>query len=332
MSRPAPIALSIETRRWAMAEPFAISRETKTETESLVVTLTDAAGRRGRGEGYGVTYAGETLAGMAAQIEAAWPAIAAGADREALLEQLPPGGARCALDAALWDLEAKQTGRSVFDLAGVAAPGPVDSAYTIGIRPPEAYEAAARRRAGFKVLKIKVDAADPLAAIAAARRGAPDPAFIVDPNQAWSVETLKALAPRLAGLGVVLLEQPIPVGHEADLDGYACPVRLCADELINHAADLPRARGRFDVVNIKLDKAGGLTGALRLAKAARAEGFGLMVGCMGGSSLAMAPALVLAQQCDFVDLDGPLLLAHDWPDGLTYRDGRVAPADPAFWG
>ena len=327
-----PIAVTVETRCWRMAEPFAISRETKTQTESLVVTLTDADGRRGRGEGYGVSYAGETLAAMAAQVEATRAAIEAGADREALLDLLPAGGARCAVDAALWDLVAKRAGRSVYSLAGVAAPGPVDSAYTIGIRPIDAYETAARRRAGFKVLKIKVDAADPLAAIAAARRGAPHPAFIVDPNQAWSVETLARLAPQLADLGVVLLEQPIAVGEEAGLDGYRCPVRLCADELVNDVADLARARGRFDMVNIKLDKAGGLTAALRLAAAARAEGFGLMVGCMGGSSLAMAPAMVLAQQCEFVDLDGPLLLAEDWPDGLTYQDGRVAPANPTFWG
>lgn len=332
MNRSHPIQMEVTPVRWRMAEPFAISRETKTENEGLLVTLIDGAGRPGRGEAYGVTYAGETLAAMAAQLEAVRPAIEAGADRQALLDLLDAGGARCALDAALWDLEAKRTGRSAFDLAGVAAPRAVDSAYTIGIRSVEAYEIAARRRSGFKLLKLKVDAADPLAGIAAARRGAPDAAFIVDPNQAWSVETLKALAPRLVALGVVLLEQPIPVGDESGLDGYDCPIRLCADELINEAADLPKARGRFDVINIKLDKAGGLTAALQLAQTARADGFGLMVGCMGGSSLSMAPALVLAQQCDFVDLDGPLLLAEDWPDGLTYDDGRVAPAHALFWG
>ena len=332
MTTPAKITLGLEVRSWPLHEPFAISRGTTTDSTGLIVTLTDAEGRRGRGEGFGVGYAGETLDAMAAQIDAVRPAIEAGADREALLELLPAGGARCAVDAARWDLEAKRAGQSAFSLAGVAGAGPVDTAYTIGIRSVDAYETAARARADFKRLKIKVDARDPLAAIAAARRGAPDAAFIVDPNQAWSIDELGRLAPALVDLGVVLLEQPIPAGAEAGLDGYRCPVRLCADELIQEEADLAKAAGRFDVINIKLDKTGGLTASLRLAAAARRAGFGLMVGCMGGTSLAMAPALVLAQQCEFVDLDGPLLLAQDWPDGLVYRAGKVDLPDPAFWG
>ena len=332
MTNSSRVTLSTEVRSWPMHEPFAISRETKTDSTGLIVTLVDAGQRRGRGEGLGVSYAGETLEAMAAQIEAVRPAVEAGADREALLDLLPAGGARCALDAALWDLEAKRAGRSVFALAGLADAGAVDTAYTIGIRAVDAYEAAARARADFKLLKIKVDAGDPLAAIAAARRGAPKSAFIVDPNQAWSIDDLRTLAPALADLGVVLLEQPIPAGAEAGLDGYRCPVRLCADELIQEEADLAKAAGRFDVINIKLDKTGGLTASLRLAEAARRAGFGLMVGCMGGSSLSMAPALVLAQQCEFVDLDGPLLQAEDWPDGLVYRAGKVDLPNPAFWG
>ena len=207
------------------------------------------------------------------------------------------------------------------------------SACTLGIRSLEAYEEAARRLADFAVLKIKVDGREPLAALAAVRRGAPNPALIVDPNQAWSVADLKDLAPVMAGYGVALLEHPIPVGAEAGLDGWTCPVPLCADELVDTEADLAKARGRFDVVNIKLDKAGGLTAALRLADAAASQGFRLMVGCMAGSSLAMAPAMVLAQRCAFVDLDGPLLQAEDAENGFVYAAGRVAaPHIPALWG
>jgi len=326
------LGLTIETRFWPLREPFSISRGTNTETPCVIVTLIDHAGRRGRGEGCGVPYAGETPKTMSIEIEQVRSAIEAGATREALLDLLPAGGARCAVDAALWDLSAKRAGQSVFALAGIAAPMAVNTAYTIGIRSIEAYEAAAAARSGHALLKIKVDAGDPIAAIAAARHGAPNSAFIVDPNQAWTVQTLKRLAPQLSALGVVLLEQPIKVGDEAALDGYRCPVPLCADELINHTGDLDKAKGRFDVINIKLDKTGGLTEALDLAKAAKAAGFQLMVGCMAGSSLSMAPAMVLAQQCAFVDLDGPLLQSEDWPDGLSYRDGVVQPPDPAFWG
>ena len=326
------MTLTIEARRWPMREPFAISRGVITEAESLIVTLTDPASGRGRGEGYGVTYGGETLDSMAAQIEQVRADVETGATREELLTLLPPGGARCAIDAALWDLEAKRAGRSAFALAGIPTPSPVNTAYTIGIRSIDAYQTAAAARSRFRFLKIKVDDRDPFGAVAAARRGAPDAAFIVDPNQAWSVEALKALAPRLADLGVVLLEQPIKVGDEAGLDGYRCPIRLCADELIQDIADLARAKGRFDVINIKLDKSGGLTQSLRLAEAARTAGYGLMVGCMGGSSLSMAPAMNLAQQCEFVDLDGPLLIAEDWPDGLLYRGGVIQPPAASFWG
>jgi L-alanine-DL-glutamate epimerase-like enolase superfamily enzyme len=325
-------ALSIEARCWPLREPFAISRGVQTGIDCIIVTLIDQSGRRGRGEGCGVPYVGETPNTMIAQIEAVRPAIEATACRAALLKVLPAGGARCAVDAALWDLEAKATGQSAFSRAGVMAPQPLKTAYTIGIRPTAAYEAAAETRSAHEVLKIKVDANDPVGAVAAARRGARHAAFIVDPNQSWSVEALKAFAPKMAELGVVLLEQPIKVGDEKGLDGYRCPVRLCADELINDASDLGKASGRFDVVNIKLDKAGGLTAALRLADAARQRGFELMVGCMAGSSLSMAPAFVLGQQCRFVDLDGPLLQSEDWPNGMIYRDGVVAPPSPDFWG
>lgn len=326
------MTLDIAAKTWLLKEPFAISREVKDRAKTLIVTLIDSEGRRGRGEASGVPYAGETTRTMTAQIEAVRSAIEAGIDREELLALMPVGGARFAIDSALWDLEAKRLGRSVFDLAGLAGARAVDTAYTIGIRSEAAYQTAAEAHAAHEVLKIKVGFDDPLPLIAAARRGAPDSAFIVDPNQAWTVERVREFAPKLADLGVVLLEQPIPVGAEAGLDGYDCPIRLCADELIQDAGDLHKARGRFDVINIKLDKTGGLTEGLRLADTAREQGFALMVGCMGGSSLSMAPGVVLAQQCDFVDLDGPLLSAEDWPDGLVYRNGRIESAQPGFWG
>ena len=325
------LKLSVERRTWPFHEPFAISRGVSTAMHTIVVTLTDEDGLRGRGEGCGVNYAGETPQSMIEQISGARAEVEAGATRQQLLELMPPGGARCAIDAAMWDLEAKRAGMSAFTRAGLV-PKPVSTAYTIGIRSIEAYEAAAAARANYQVLKIKVDQGDPIAAIAAARRGAPSSAFIVDPNQAWSVSTLKALAPKLADLGVVLLEQPIEVGEERELDGYDCPVRLCADELIQDTNDLDKAKGRFDVINIKLDKAGGLTEGLRLADAAVSAGFELMVGCMGGSSLSMAPGMVLAQRCSFVDLDGPLLQSEDWPDGMNYRDGVIQPPRSSFWG
>lgn len=326
------LTVRLETRAWAMREPFAISRGVQTETNTLIVTLTDENGVSGRGEAVGVIYEGETPHTMGVAIEAVRARLEQGPTREDLLALLPAGGARCAVDAALWDLEAKRSGRSAFALAGIDAPAPVHTAYTIGIRAIDAYEPAAAARAAHRLLKIKVDDTNPIAAVRSARRGAPSSAFIVDPNQAWSVETLKALAPTLAELGVVLLEQPIKVGEEAALDGYRCPIRLCADELINDASDLDKALGRFETINIKLDKSGGLTAALALAGRARASGFELMVGCMGGSSLSMAPAMILAQSCAFVDLDGPLLHTHDWPEGLVYDHGVVAPASAGFWG
>jgi len=326
------LTFDVDTVRWPLREPFATSRGVLTHIAAIVVTLVDQDGRCGRGEACGVTYAGETPETMTAQIDAVRSVIERGVDRHALLDILPAGGARCAIDAALWDLEAKRTGRSAFLAVGVPSPRPLITAYTIGIRATDDYETAAAARATHALLKIKVNDRDPIGAVAAARRGAPRAAFIVDPNQSWSLEALKEFAPRMAELGVVLLEQPIKVGSEESLDGYACPVRLCADELINGTADLAKAKGRFEVINIKLDKAGGLTAALHLADAARAGGFDLMVGCMAGSSLAMAPACVLGQRCDFVDLDGPLLQSADWPDGLTYHDGLASPPSPRLWG
>ncbi|MFM7404966.1 MAG: dipeptide epimerase [Erythrobacter sp.] len=325
------VTLCIEERRWPMREPFVIARQTITHQAGLVVSLETGDGLLARGEAYGVDYAGETPAIMRAQLEAVRSKIEAGLTRADALTLLPTGGARCALDAALWDLEAK---RNPHGLTGVLGQSlmPVTTAFTIGMRSLSAYAETAARCANLPLLKVKVNADDPLEAIRAVRKGAPDAALIVDPNQAWSVAELKALAEPCVDLGVVLLEQPIAVGAEAGLEGWRSPLPLAADELINDVSDLDRAQGRFDVVNIKLDKCGGLTAALALADAIEARGMRLMVGCMAGSSLAMAPAMVLAQRCAFVDLDGPLLQSADWPDALVYIAGVVQPPSRALWG
>lgn len=324
--------LSVYEKRWPMREPMALSRGVQTEQQTVIVEIDDGHGRVGRGEGCGVRYAGETPESMMAQIESVRSAVETGAGREDLLALLPPGGARCALDAALWDLEAKTLDRTIYELLGIAAPKPLVTAVTIGIRPPEAYEAAACELRRYPMLKIKVDGTAPIASIAAVRRGAPHARLIVDPNQSWSIELLSRMAPRLAELDVDLLEQPIPAGEESRLDGVDIPVNMCADELVATETDLDKAAGRFGVVNIKLDKAGGLTAAWCLADAALARGFKLMAGCMFGSSLSMAPAHVLGQRCTFVDLDGPLVQAEDWPGGLAYHDGVVMPPERSFWG
>lgn len=334
MNDTAVVGLSLDAcaRHWVLREPFMISRQTITAVETVRVRLRDRHGVIGQGEATGMDYAGETAATMLAQIAAARDAIEAGVDRVGLLDLLPAGGGRFAVDSALWDLEAKQGAPDPFARCGVR-PDPVNSAPTITMGSLDAYEAAARQSADAAWLKIKVGRNDPLSPVAAVRRGAPHARLIVDPNQAWPVDMLKALAPKMADLGVALLEQPIPVGDEAGLDGYRCPVPLCADEALNDIRDLPKIVGRFDAINIKLDKVGGLTAALGLADAATSQGLDLMVGCMLAPSLAIAPALVLAQRCRYVDLEAPPLLTADNPDGFVFAGGTVQrPYHPALWG
>lgn len=324
-------ALAVTSRTWRLKEPFVISRETFTTCEVIVVHL-ECDGHIGRGEGKGVLYHGETPATMREQIEAIRGEIFAGAGRHELLDLLPAGGARNAVDAALWDLEAKLTGVPAWRLAGVEPARPVVTTVTIGIRDLDGYEARARSLSSHPWLKIKVSNDEPLEAIAAVRRGAPNARLVVDANQAWSVLQLQELAPALAELKVDVLEQPVP-GAEGDaLRGLELPIPVCADEPANTAADLPQLIGRYDFVNIKLDKSGGLTAALDFAHAARAAGLRLMAGCMTSSSLSMAPAMVLAQLCEVADLDGPLLLAEDCPNGIVYREGLMSPPSPALWG
>ena len=324
--------LSIETRVWPLSEPFVIARGSQSTCEVVVVQLA-AGGHVGRGEAVGVDYHGETIESMRAQIESVRDTIERGVDRSRLLSLLPPGGARNALDAALWDLEAKRTSTSVWALAGIAQPRNIATCVTIGIRAIAEYEAKARALSRYRWIKVKVSADRPLEAVAAVRRGAPNARLVVDANQALSVDALQRLAPALAQLRVDLLEQPV---HESDGDQLAnldLPVPVCADEPANTVDDLPRLIDCYDFVNIKLDKSGGLTAALDLAHAARAAGLRLMVGCMVGGSLAMAPAMVVAQLCEIADLDGPLLQAEDWPDAIEYgADGVMSLPSRKLWG
>ncbi|WP_024889262.1 N-acetyl-D-Glu racemase DgcA [Luteimonas huabeiensis] len=324
-------ALLARPHAWKLKEPFAIARGVRTHAQVAIVELRER-GCVGRGEAGGVAYRGESPERMLAQIEAVRPEIERGCGRAELLRLLPAGGARHALDAALWDLEAKLTGVPAWQRAGVGRWRPVDSAVTLGIRPAEEYERAARAYARHAWLKVKVAQDSPVAAIAAVRRGAPGARLIVDANQAWSADALRAHVPELQRYGVELIEQPLAAGADGELDGYRSPIALCADESFSTAEDLPALAGRYRFVNIKLDKAGGLTAALALADAARRAGLRLMVGCMLGGSVSVAPGFVLAQACEVCDLDGPWLQAEDWPQGIVYREGRMSPPLPALWG
>jgi L-Ala-D/L-Glu epimerase len=326
------VKLTVQKKAWPLREPFVISRATYTHSDVIIVTLQDGQ-FTGRGEAAGVDYHGETPDSMIAQLEAIRGRIEAGITRAELLDVLPIGGARNALDAALWDLEARQTHRRVWELAGVGNAREVASAVTIGIRSIEAYEKAARELAQFRWLKIKVSAEHPLECVQAVRRGAPNSRLIVDANQALDVRTLYALGPRFAELRVDLLEQPVPANADDELVAGRSPIPVCADEAIDTIADLERIKTRYDFVNIKLDKTGGLTAALELAHAARAAGLRLMVGCMVTGSIGMAPGMVLAQLCEVVDLDGPLLQAEDWPNPIQYdKTGVMAWPSPMLWG
>ena len=321
--------MRIEVRRdvFRLAQVFTISRGSRTEARVLTCEIADGA-HRGRGECVPYARYGETLDSVAAQIAA----LSGDLDRDRLAELLPAGAARNAVDCALWDLEAKRAGKRVWELAGLAAPKPQITAYTLSLDAPEAMRAQAAANAHRPLLKIKLGTPDDMARLEAVRAGAPASRFIVDANEGWSAAIYADLAPHLARLGVALVEQPLPAGEDAALIGMPRPVPVCADESCHDRASLVDLKGKYDVVNIKLDKTGGLTEALTLRDAARAEGYGIMVGCMVGSSLAMAPATLVAQGAEVVDLDGPLLLAEDRDNALTFDDKGVNPPIAALWG
>jgi L-alanine-DL-glutamate epimerase-like enolase superfamily enzyme len=332
--------LRIDTESWAYKVPFRVSRGAEASLDVVVVTLTDALGFTGRGEAAGVDYDGETIPLLCAQIEAIRPAIERGIeaggrgalDFAALAALLPPGGARNAVDCALWDLTAKQRRTTVWELANLPHPRRLTTSITLGIDTDEAVAAGARRYARWPLIKIKVDGERHIEAVRLVHTECPHARLIVDPNQAWSCELLNRLAPELKSLGVVLIEQPVPRGEDESLRAYSGLVKLAADESLADRAGLAAVKDLYQVVNVKLDKTGGLTEALALARDARGLGLQVMVGCMAGTSLAMAPGMVVGQLAEFVDLDGPLLHTHDREFGIEYDQGLMQLPSAALWG
>ena len=324
-------SLSVTAERWPIAGRFAISRGSKTAADVVVVELREAD-VVGRGECVPYPRYGESVDAVIAQIEGLRSSLEQGLDRPALQAALPAGAARNAADCALWDLAAKCAGRPVWALAGLPPPRPMLTAYTLGLDTAENMAAAARANAHRPLLKLKLAGRDDLPRIRAVHEQAPQARLIVDANEAWSPELLVELPPRLRPLGVEMIEQPLPAEADAALARIERPIPVCADESCHQATDLAALAGKYDAVNVKLDKTGGLTEALQTAEAAEERGFALMVGCMIGTSLAMAPALLVAQRARWVDLDGPLLLARDREPGLRFEGSLVQPSAPSLWG
>lgn len=310
---------------------FAISRGARTESRLVVVELNDGE-LVARGECTPYPRYGESVESVREQIEAARAAVEGGASRLDLLGLMPAGAARNAVDCALWDLEAKRTGRRAWEIAGVPMPETIVTAYTLSLDTPEKMREAARAAADRPLLKLKLAGEGDLDRVAAVREAAPEARLIVDANEGWRPEQVEPFSAALAELGVDLIEQPLPAADDAMLADLAHPVPVCADESCHDRATLGHVSGRYDFINIKLDKTGGLTEALLLAEAARAEGLGIMVGCMLASSLSMAPAMLVAAGARFVDLDGPLLLARDREPGIAYRGSLMPLPPPALWG
>jgi L-Ala-D/L-Glu epimerase / N-acetyl-D-glutamate racemase len=323
--------LTVRHRSFPLRAPFRIARGVKHAADVVTVELRQD-GRTGRGESVPYPRYGESVASVIDEIEAVRHELAAGMGRDELQVRLPPGAARNALDAAVWDLEARLSAVPVWTQLGRPPRSPLVTALTVGIDTPERMGDAAAKMAGAEVIKIKVDADDPAARIAAVRRAAPAARLIVDPNESWNIALLDDMQTELVDADVALLEQPLPADADQALAGFAGRVPICADEACHVTSDLPRLRDRYQAVNIKLDKTGGLTEAWRLLHAALAEGFVIMVGCMVCSSLGIAPALEIARDAAFVDLDGPLWLRSDYPDGVRLQGGALLPPPPGFWG
>ncbi|MDR3515985.1 MAG: dipeptide epimerase [Azospirillaceae bacterium] len=324
--------LSVRRESFAIRGSFRISRGAKTHAEVVVAEISDGI-RVGRGECVPYARYGETGEGVVALLQGAAGAIADGLDRQALQGLLPAGAARNALDCALWDLDAKRTGRPAWQEAGLArAPRAVVTAFTLSLDTVANMAAAARAAADRPLLKLKLTGDGDLERVRAVRDSAPRARLIVDANEAWTLDHLARFGGPFAEMAVELIEQPLPAGQDDALAGYDSPVPLGADESCHDRASLAALRGKYQVVNIKLDKTGGLTEALALKAAAEAAGFGIMVGCMVGTSLAMAPGVLLAQGAALVDLDGPLLLAQDRVPGLHYDGAAITPPGPELWG
>ncbi len=326
-----PLTLSLKSERWPIAGAFSISRGAKTEAAVVVAELSDGTAR-GRGECVPYARYGESVEGVMATIEGLRLQFALGLSRADLQAALPPGAARNALDCALWDLAAKRERRPVHELAARPVPHAVTTAFTISLSAPEDMAKAAERAASRALLKIKLGARGDPERIAAVRKAAPNATLIVDANEGWDEANLAANLAACAAAGVVLVEQPLPEGRDRALATIERPIPICADESVHGLASLAEVAGFYEAVNIKLDKAGGLTEALAMVAAAERMGLSVVAGCMVATSLAMAPAMLIAQAARFVDLDGPLLLAKDRDGGLRYADSLVYPAAPALWG
>jgi len=325
------LQLVVRIEAWPIAGSFTISRGAKTEAQVVVAELFDGT-HRGRGECVPYARYGESVDGVQAAIQALAAEVAKGLDRSRLAALLPAGAARNALDCALWDLQAKQTGTPVHVLARLPEPQPRTTAYTISLGSPDAMGAAAAAANHRPLLKIKLGTTDDAERIAAVRRAAPDAELVVDANEGWTVANLERNLAACAAVGVTLIEQPLPANADEALTNIRSPLMICADESVHDRQSLAALRSKYNAVNIKLDKTGGLTEALAMASDARRLGFDVMVGCMVATSLAMAPAMLVAQQARVVDLDGPLLLASDRDNGLVYDGSLVHPAKKALWG
>ena len=321
--------MKLETKleSFRLAETFTISRGSKTHADVITVKITDR-GITGRGECVPYSRYGETHGSVIKQIRSLPQELS----RKSLQTLLPAGAARNAVDCALWDLQAKIQKKRVWELAGLEKPGPKMTAFTISLDSPDRMKSAAERNAHRPVLKIKLGTPDDLQRLEAVREGAPGSQILVDANEGWSVKDFEKLTPHLLRLNIAMIEQPFPAGHDKVLEKMARPIPVCADESCHDRQSLPVLKGRYDVINIKLDKTGGLTEALALRDVAHARGFKIMSGCMVSSSLAIAPAILIAQKADFIDLDGPLLLAEDRKHSLRYDKDGVHPPDSELWG
>ena len=313
-----------------LAAVFAISRGSKNSAETVQIVL-NRGDSSGRGECVPYARYGETSASVIAEIEAIRPQLEAGIGREDLQSLLPAGAARCAVDCALWDLDAKLSGQPVWKLAGLPAPKRLETAVTISMDTPEAMVASARARSG-KLLKLKLGGPHDLSRVEAVHAARPDARLILDGNEGLGVDDLPVLSKAAAQLGVIMIEQPLPAGQDQALVSRPKSVAICADESAHTSADIPALASLYDTVNVKLDKTGGLTEAIKMVQAARAANMGVMIGCMVAGSLSMAPAVVLAGVADAADVDGPLWLSQDVPNGLQFSDGYVDPPTPVLWG
>jgi L-alanine-DL-glutamate epimerase-like enolase superfamily enzyme len=323
--------LTVTRERWPIAGTFTIARGSKTEADVVVVSL-ERDGARGAGECVPYRHYGESVEGVIEALESRREAIERGCTREDVPRLLEPKAAQNALDCALWDLEAKLSGKRVWELCGMTEPEPVVTAFTISVGPVEQMAEAAARAADRPLLKVKLGGKNDAASLRAIRKSAPQSRLIVDANEGWSAEELPVLLDVCAEVGVELVEQPLPASDDEALRSIERVVTICADESAHGLAELPRLVGKYDAINVKLDKTGGLTSALELRRAATEQGFAIMVGCMVGTSLAMAPASVLAQGAKVVDLDGPLLLAKDRVPGIRFDGSLMFPPPRELWG